>query len=126
LKEKMDEELVLRLQHLHNIMKMTAPCWTKSIYRYPQLVNQTWTYWKNLKNNLLIKDNFPTLLPENWKKHPEIGDNIIKACPFRSLPQKNNNKKGNVKHLHLYCTSSFLQRAKTHYNQKIEAAIHKL
>jgi len=71
--ERMDEELSLRQKHrpkqglnwhitpykslsfnqigdeslLRNLMKMTTPCWTRCIYRYPHLVNQTWKHWRN-------------------------------------------------------------------------------
>jgi len=71
LQEKIDTELTLRLQHrikqglfhrlslfnglkcqqigdkslLQNIVKYTAPCWTRCIYRYPPLVNLIWNQW---------------------------------------------------------------------------------
>ncbi len=70
--ETLDEELLSRQQHrpkqgallpmlpfnslntdqigdetlLRNILKLTAPCWTRCVYRFPPLANQIWTCWR--------------------------------------------------------------------------------
>jgi hypothetical protein len=149
--EKMDDELILRQQHcakqgllfrmapfnslsaaqigeeslLRNLMKMTAPCWTRSIYRYPPLATQIWHYWQTFEQNESTTESSPSTLPKSWKNKPVIND-IIKACPFCSHTFGTDNKKGTLGHLHLYCPSMFLQRVHAHCNQKLEEAIYQL
>jgi hypothetical protein len=49
-----------------NILRLTTPCWTRCIYRYPPLANQSWTCWRNLELNESIIDTLPTNLPRKW------------------------------------------------------------
>ncbi len=67
---------------LRNIMKMTAPCWTQSLYRYPPLIKQMWLHWKKSNQVSSNDSNVTTSLPKNWKDNQVIRDNIIKACPW--------------------------------------------
>jgi hypothetical protein len=49
---------------LRNIVKMTAPCWTRCLYRYPPLVNQTWHY----QRFLMLDDIDDELIPDSLPK----------------------------------------------------------
>jgi len=152
LHNKIYEELVLRQQHcskqgtylclapynslitnqigdeslLRNLIKMTAPCWTWCLSRYPLLVNQTWKYWRFLMLDKNDDESIPYSAPKNWKKDALIRDNIIKACPFCSRPDANENNIRNLEHLHIYCPSKFLVKTRDHCNQKLEIALQKL
>ena len=149
--EKLDDELILRQQLrskqglflrmnsfnslstsqigdesiLRNLMKMTAMCWTRSVYRNPQLANHIWSFWRHSAHNAQIIDTLPVTIPKNWKKNPYICDDIIKACPFCST-FTGKNSKGNLEHLHIYCPSRHLQRVRSYCNEKLEKAIHNL
>jgi hypothetical protein len=68
---------------LHNIIKMTAPCWTQNIYRYPPLANHSWQSWR-AKLSVEEHGNISIIIPKDWKKFPDIANDIIKACPFCS------------------------------------------
>ena len=140
--EKLDDELILRQQLrskqglflrmnsfnslstsqigdesiLRNLMKMTAMCWTRSVYRNPQLANHIWSFWRHSAHNAQIIDTLPVTIPKNWKKNPYICDDIIKACPFCST-FTGKNSKGNLEHLHIYCPSQHLQRVRSYCNQ---------
>jgi hypothetical protein len=96
LHEKLDDEMVLRQQLrdkqglflrmspfnslrapqigeesiLRNLMKMTATCWTRSIYRYPPLANYVWSFWRHSTHNAHIIHMLPNTIPKNWKKNP--------------------------------------------------------
>jgi hypothetical protein len=111
---------------LRNLFKMTAMCWTRSGYRDPQLPHYIWSFWRHSAHNAHIIDNLSVSIPKDWKKNPDICDNIIKACPFCSDFDNKNNKTGNLEHLHLYCPSRHLQRVRHYCNTKIEDALHKL
>jgi hypothetical protein len=67
--EQIGEETLLQ-----SIMKMTAPCWTRCIYRYPPLAHQAWIYWEKLRKdeNENYTDELPNDLPKNWRKYPNI------------------------------------------------------
>jgi hypothetical protein len=140
--EKLDEELDLHLQHrpkhgltanqignesLHcNIIKMTAPCWTQSIYRYPPLANHI---WQSCRAKLPIEErgNISINIPKVWKKIPDIANDIIKACPFcTSLNYNTRRRIGNLEHLQVYCASPILVGARSFCHQKIENAIYEL
>jgi len=114
---KIDEELFLRKQHrekqgifhrlfylnglradligdeslLRNIMKQTAACWTRSLYRYPPLVQQVYDQWWS-EQSAEFKRNNPHkkhLDLKNWKKDPIVREYIIKRCPFCPPRQEN-------------------------------------
>jgi hypothetical protein len=119
--DQIGEESMLR-----SIMKITAPCWTQCIYRYPPLANQIWVYWRNLDCNDCIRDTLSENIAKDWRKNSEICDNIIKACPFCNSISFENVKKGNLEHLHLYCPSIHLKKAREHCNWKIEEALTNL
>jgi hypothetical protein len=150
--DKIDQELCLRMQHrckqgvllrmssfnslkseqigeesiLMNIMKLTAPCSTRCIYRYPPLANQIWTQWRKTQQNTPYYGNIPKTLPKDWRKNEDICKDIIKACPFCEQRTSNSIKIGNLEHLHNYCNSKHLQKVRGHCNQKIEEALHSL
>ena len=148
--EKIDDELLARLQHrekqglfyrllpfiglradqignesmIRNIVKQTAMCWTRSIYRDPSMANKIWKKWTlTLPDD--IRATHPATIPKDWQKHPWIAEDIIKRCPFCNA-QHHNIHVGNLEHLHLYCTSQLLQDTRTHCNEKIESAIHEM
>jgi hypothetical protein len=87
---------------LRSIMKMTAPCWTRCIYRYPPLAHQVWINWKKLRKdeNEVYTDELPSDLPKNWRKYPNICNDIVMACPFCTYTYSENIRKGNLEHLH--------------------------
>ena len=152
LQDKMDEELIQRQQlrvkqglflrmspfHslktdqigdesiLRNLLKMTAMCWTRSGYRDPKLPQYIWSFWRHSAYNAHKIDTIPATIPKDWKKNANICDNIIKACPFCSSFDVENNKKGNLEHLHLYCPSRHLKRVRDRYNANIEDALRRL
>ncbi len=148
--EKIDDELLARLQHrekqglfyrllpfiglradqignesmIRNIVKQTAMCWTRSIYRDPSMANKIWKKWTlTLPDD--IRATHPATIPKDWQKHPWIAEDIIKRCPFCNA-QHHNIHVGNLEHLHLYCTSQLLHDTRTHCNEKIESAIHEM
>ncbi len=55
-----------------------------------------------------------------------ICNNIIRACPFCEESPRVRNNIGNLKHLHLYCSSTHWKKARTHCYQKIELALQNL
>ena len=87
--DKIDEELILRLQHrpkqglffrlrefigltaeqigneslLRDIIKMTAICWTRCIYRYPPLANAIWQLWR-ASLSIELQQNQPENIPK--------------------------------------------------------------
>ena len=150
--QRLDEELLLRLQHrpkhglfaglashqclsseyirdesLYNgLIKMTATCWTRSIYLIPTLAEQSWKHWKYNLQDEILAINTPDNIPKGWKKNPRICNNIVKACPFCDQNPWIRKKIGNLEHLHLYCTSDILQNNRNHCYQKIEDAIGNL
>jgi hypothetical protein len=89
--QKMDEELILRLQHrpkqglflrlasfnslstnqigdktlFHNLVKMTATCWTQCVHCYPPLANQAWKHWRLLPQNSSLIENIPVTIPKD-------------------------------------------------------------
>jgi len=103
----MDDELCLRLKHrekqgllcrllqfngikaefignesmARNIIKGTAPCPTRAIYRQPSVANLIWRQWYNTLS-MSAKATTSINLPHGWQKIPSIADNIIKQCPF--------------------------------------------
>jgi len=107
-------------------VKLTAPCWTRCIYRYPPLANQIWINWRaSLPEN--IKASTPINIPRGWNKYPHIANYIIKACPFCKTNNSTSIKRiGNLEHLQLYCTAPILLGTRTHCHQKIEVAIYAL
>jgi len=150
--QKLDEELSLRLQHRHkqglfqrlrnlnslcteqigddtlyrNQVKMTALCWTRRGYQSSTLVHQIWKHWQSLPQNINLVENIPTTLPKDWRNLPNINNNIIKACPFCQQMPRIKNPIGNLEHLHQYCSSNVLQRARIHCHQRIEHALHNI
>jgi hypothetical protein len=69
----------------------------------------------------------PVDIPKGWHKMSHTSDEIIKACPFCDRTNEGANKRsGNLEHLHLYCNSQTLIKARFHCHQKIENAICKL
>jgi hypothetical protein len=116
--EQIGDESLLRI-----IVKMTAPCWTRCIYRYPPLANQTWKFWRSLQSPT-DQIALSTDIPKNWKKIARISDNIIRACPFCSTLGQDGSKRGNLEHLHLYCQKSHLRKTREHCNRKLEEALH--
>jgi len=152
LQDKLDEELDLRIQHrvkqglfyrlrpfigidteqigdkslLRSIVKQTAPCWRRSIYRYPPLANQIWHYWR-AKLPQETRTSTPVNIPKRWQKITHTSDEIIKACPFCDRTNEGATRRsGNREHLHLYCNSQTLIKACFYCHQKIENAIYKL
>ncbi len=157
--DKMDDELYLRLKHRENqgllcrmlpfnglkaeqignesllrtIVKLTAPCWTRCMYRYPPLANLIWKHWQD-KIPIDIKANTPANIPRGWQKIHTIADEIIKQCPFcvepnnTTIEPNNTTSKriGNLEHLHLYCTYPTKINVRTHCHNKIELATHDL
>ena len=152
LQDKSDDELILRLQErpkqglfarlaphtslsadqigdesiLRSLIKMTAPCPTRSVYRYPPLANQIWKQWRDTQTEKRYYDRLPANVPKDWQKRQVIRDYIILACPFCSVTNSTTNKKGNLEHVHVYCPCKPLQDMRSLCNQKIEAALHKL
>jgi hypothetical protein len=111
---------------LRNIIKLTALCWTRSIYRYPPLANLIWQSWQTtLPANICVTK--PINIPKDWQKHSDIADEIIKACPFCNQGDNNTRKSmGNLEQLHIFCTSQVLAGARSFCHQKIENAIFAL
>jgi hypothetical protein len=106
-----------------NISKMSALSWTRCLYRQPSLAEQIWIHWgANLQvNNPAL---IATTLPAKWQKISYIANNVIKACPFCNAVNNNSDRiSGNLEHLHLYCSATYLVAAQSHCNQKIEDAI---
>lgn len=102
---------------------MTALCWTRCGYKSSTLVHQVWKLWLSLPQNVNLLDDIPATLPKDWRKFPNISNNIIRACPFCLQIPRISYPIGNLEHLHQYCSSTILQRARTHCNQRIENAI---
>jgi len=143
---KMDDELCLRLQHrekqgilcrlfefngikadyigneslARNVIKGTAPCLTRSIYRHPSVANLTWKQWYNTLSTS-AQATTSCILPRGWQKIPSIANNIIKRCPFCK-----DTRPGDLEHLHLYCQSPILVNARLHCYEKIEDALYDL
>jgi hypothetical protein len=90
------------------------------------LAEQTWKHWKYNLQDEILAINTPDTIPKGWKKNPMTCNNIIKACPFCDQDRWIRKKIGNLEHLHLYCTSEILQKARNHCYQKIEDAIGNL
>jgi len=116
--EQIGDESLLR-----NMIKFTAPCWTRCIYRHPPIVHQIWEYWRN-RQSATDRENIPIDIPKNWKDIPLIRDHLIKACPFCGSFGVEGNKIGNLEHLHLYCPNIYLQKARDLGNQNLEKAIY--
>ena len=149
LREKMDEELILRQQHrekqglffrlapftnlsaeyigdqsiLRSIVKMTAECWTRRLYRNPSLANLMWKRWRDTQHHKPYFATLPEDVPKDWQKRPVICNFIIKACPLCSCSNSTDNMKGNLEHLHIYCPSRPLEKVRNFCNQKIEQAL---
>ena len=50
---------------LRNIIKLTAPCWTHSIHRYPPLANHIWQSWRaTLPADVRVTK--PINIPKDW------------------------------------------------------------
>ena len=152
LQDRLDYELVLRQQHrekhglylrlaahsslhpdligdeslLRCILKMTAVCMTRCIYRYPPLVNQIWGRWRDTQTEKDYYDQLPLSAPKDWQKRTGICNYVIKACPFCSSSNSVDNKKGNLEHLHIYCPSKHLMKVRSHCNGKIEEALFEI
>ena len=151
LQQKMDTELLLRQQHrpkqglfnrlsafngirpdqfgdetiLRNIIKGTAPCWTRSLYKHPPLANLAWKHWRSLQSSE-IQETSPVNVPKNWKKDKIISDRI-KACPFCTDPDDDVNAPyGNLEHLHNYCPMENLRYAREHCLELLEKAIYNI
>ena len=148
--EKLDMELMYRQQHrskqgmffrllpfvglnaqqlgdeslLRNIIKMTAPCWTRCLYRYPPLGAQAWESWFCCLPPE-EQEYFPSTLPKDWKKDKFFSDLVVRVCPacgsHRTDPD--DPKVGTLEHMHLYCMSPHLTDARSHCYQKIESAL---
>jgi hypothetical protein len=152
--ERFDDELILWLQHrakqgvfhrlstfsglkteqigheslLQNILKQTAPCWTRCIYHYPPLTALIWKRWRSSlpEENMT---NVPINLPKGWQNNSHIADTIIKGCPFCPSSRHSIDAAkiiGNLEHLHLYCTSPIISDVRHHCSQKNEHAIPEL
>ena len=67
---------------IQSLVKMTATCWTRCIYRYPPLANQIWQTWRTLGQNEANISNIPINIPKDWKNIPMICNNVVRACPF--------------------------------------------
>jgi len=91
--DKMDQELFSRMQHrkkqglfhrlfsfnalqpdqigkeslLRSIVKQTATCWTRAIYRFPPLAKQIWKIWRSYQSEE-DQNDFPVTLPKDWQK----------------------------------------------------------
>jgi hypothetical protein len=108
---------------LHSIVKLTAPCWTRSINHYPPLANQICKQWKTTLSDE-DKMNTPCNIPKAWQKTPRVAQKIMKVCPFcNSDTRETNGSIGNLEHLHQYCTGPILVDVRNHCNQKIEDAL---
>jgi len=110
LQTKIDEELFLRKQHrekqglfhrlfyfnglradligdeslLRNIMKQTAPCWTRCLYRHPPMVKQVYDQWW-FEQSSEFKENNPhkkDLEPKVLEKRPYHKRIHHQALPF--------------------------------------------
>jgi hypothetical protein len=114
---------------LRNIIKQTAPCWTRIIYRFPPLAKQIWQVWRSYQP-LEDQEEFPVNLPKDWQKMPILAEKIMKACPFCSHYQDDlddpDSRIGNLEHLHLYCPCKHLVDARTYSHQQIETALRDL
>jgi hypothetical protein len=111
---------------LRNIAKQTAPCWMRSIYRYPPFANQIWQYWR-AKLPQEAKINTPVDISKGRQKMTHVSDEIIKACPLCDTTNDGTNKRSsNLEHLHLYCNTQTLIKARFYCHQKIENAICEL
>ncbi len=108
---------------MHSIVKLTAPCWTRSINHYPPLANQICKQWKTTLSDE-DKMNTPCNIPKAWQKTPRVAQKIMKVCPFcNSDTRETNGSIGNLEHLHQYCTGPILVDVRNHCNQKIEDAL---
>jgi hypothetical protein len=103
-----------------NIIKGTAPCPTRAIYRHPSVANLIWRQWYNTLATS-AQATVSINLPHGWQKLPSIANNIIKRCPFC-----NDTQPGDLDHLHLYCKSPILINARAHCHKKIEMALYNL
>jgi hypothetical protein len=100
----MDQELFSRMQHrkkqglfhrlfsfnalqpdqigkeslLRSIVKQTATCWTRAIYRFPPLAKQIWKTWRPYQSED-DQNDFPVTLPKDWQKRPTLAEKIIKV-----------------------------------------------
>lgn len=152
LQQKVDDEIFLRLQHrekqglfyqlidfvglraeyigneflLRTIIELVAPCWTRCIYRYPPLAKLIWKIWyMNLPPE--IQRTTSPELPNGWQKIPATAELIIKKCPFCNDCNHNPAPKvGNLEHLHVYCSSPVLEKARKHCHDKLKTAIYEL
>ena len=108
-------------------MKQTAPCWTRSLYRYPPLIKQVYDQWWAEQSDE-FKQNNPhkkELDLKNWKKDPITREYIIKRCPFCPAVQKMSDiRSSNLEHMHFYCCNASLAKARLFCNDKLENAIH--
>jgi hypothetical protein len=89
-----------------NMAKMTAMCWTRSIYHNPSLADLVWEQWLYSLSEV-DRVSQPTTIPKNWQKDLNIAEGIIKICPFCDRTNEDENYKniGNLEHLHMYCRS---------------------
>jgi len=109
---------------LHNIIKLTAPCWSRCIYWYLSLTKQIWGHWRTIIPNELVA-NIPANIPKTWQRISQISDKVVKICPFCNM-YVNGERISHIEHLHLYCKSSLLVNARSRCHQKIERAIYNL
>jgi hypothetical protein len=68
----------------------------------------------------IILMNYQVTYLKTWRKYPNICNDIVMACPFCTYTYSENIRKGNLEHLHLYCSSKHLKKARYHCYQKIE------
>lgn len=108
---------------LRSIVKMTAICWTRCLYRHPPLANQAWGRWRDCQKDKHYYSTLSLHVPKDWKKRQGICNYIIKACPSCSQSNSTANKTGNLEHLHLYCPPRHLEHVCSHCNAKIEEAL---
>jgi hypothetical protein len=142
LKEKANDELILRLQHRRSqgllqrllpfiglkvnelgeettgrdIMRNTAPCHTRKIYNSSELASNIYQrYFLHLSAE--EKENYLPHLDPKWQKD-QATVAIIKACPFCYKPCP-----GNLTHLHLYCQNELLVNARHLCYDQIEKSL---
>ena len=112
---------------LRNIVKMTAPSWTRWLYRYPHLAAQAWDSWYHSLTDE-EQANVPSKLPRDWRKDNWAANHVLRVCPACSLHRKNRiyERMGTLEHMHLYCEAPQLIDARNHCYSDIETALTKL
>ena len=112
---------------LRNIVKMRALCWTRFLYRYPLFVAKAWESW----HYSLTPDeqaNVPATLPKDWRKDKWASDSVLRVCPACNVHRTDHTKEcmGTLEHMHLYCASPHLVKARAICYEGIETSLESI